>query len=141
MDYFLLIASISLIVQIVTLSIVISGYILKRKMQFRNHGTLMLVAIIMQFFSFLLIMGPAFVSLAENGLMQRPIWVSTISIVHASLGGIVLTIGIWIVSSWHLQTSIERCIKKKWIMRYLIVAWISALILGIMLYTILYWIP
>ena len=141
MDYFLLIASISLIVQIVILSIVISGYILKRKMRFRNHGTLMLVAIIMQFISFLLIMGPAFVSLAENGLIQRPIWVSTVTIVHASLGGIVLAIGIWIVSSWHLQTSIERCIKKKWIMRYLIVAWISALILGIILYTILYWIP
>jgi uncharacterized membrane protein YozB (DUF420 family) len=141
MDYFLLIASISLIVQVLTLSIVISGYILKRKMRFRNHGTLMLVAIIMQFISFLLIMGPAFVSLAENGLIQRPIWVSTVTIVHASLGGIVLAIGIWIVSSWHLQTSIERCIKKKWIMRYLIVAWISALILGIILYTILYWIP
>ena len=140
MDYFLLIASISLIVQIVTLSIVISGYILKRKMQFRNHGTLMLVAIIMQFISFLLIMGPAFVSLVENGLIQKPIWVSTVTIVHAILGGAVLAIGIWIAASWHLKTSIEPCIKKKWIMRYLIIAWISALILGITLYTLLYWI-
>ena len=141
MDYFQLIATISLIVQIVTLSIVISGYILKRKMQFRNHGTLMLVAIIMQFISFLLIMGPAFVSLAENGLIQKPILVSTVTIVHASLGGVVLAIGIWIAASWHLRTSIEPCIKKKWIMRYLIVAWISALILGITLYTLLYLIP
>jgi uncharacterized membrane protein YozB (DUF420 family) len=140
MDYFLLIASISLIVQIVTLSIVISGYILKRKMQFRKHGTLMLVAIIMQFTSFLLIMGPAFVSLAENGLIQKPILVSTVTIVHASLGGVVLAIGIWIAASWHLRTSIEPCIKKKWIMRYLIIAWISALILGITLYALLYWI-
>lgn len=140
MDYFLLIASISLIVQIVTLSIVISGYILKRKMQFRNHGTLMLVAIIMQFISFLLIMGPAFWSLAENGLIQKPIWVSTVTIVHAGLGGVALAIGIWIAASWHLKTSIEPCIKKKWIMRYLIIAWISALILGIILYTLLYWI-
>ena len=138
MDYFQLIATISLIVQIVTLSIVISGYILKRKMQFRNHGILMLVAIVMQFISFLVIMGPAFVSLAENGLIQKPIWVSTVAIVHASLGGVVLVIGIWIAASWHLRTSIEPCIKKKWVMRYLIVAWISALILGITLYTLLY---
>jgi len=138
MDYFLLIASISLIVQIVTISIVVSGYILKRKMQFRKHGTLMLVAIIMQFLSFLLIMGPAFVSLAENGLIQKPTWVSTVTIIHASLGGVVLAIGIWIVASWHLQTSIEPCIKKKWVMRYLILAWIFALILGIILYTMLY---
>lgn len=138
MDYFLLIASISLIVQIVTISIVISGYILKRKMQFRNHGTLMIVAIIMQFISFLLIMGPAFVSLVENGLIQRPIWLSIVTIVHASLGGVALSTGIWIAASWHFQTSIANCIKRKPIMRYLIVTWILALILGIILYMLLY---
>ena len=138
MDYFQLIATINLIFQIVTLSIVIFGYILKRKMQFRNHGILMLVATVMQFISFLLIMGPAFVSLAENGLIQRPIWVSTVTIIHASLGGVVLAIGIWIAASWHLRTSIELCIKKKCIMRYLIIAWVSALILGIILYSLLY---
>jgi uncharacterized membrane protein YozB (DUF420 family) len=141
MDYFLLIASLSLVVQIATLSIVISGYILKRKMRFRAHGTIMIVAVVMQFFSFLLIMGPAFVSLAENGLIQRPIWFSVVTLVHASLGGVALATGIWIVASWHLQTSIENCIKKSAIMRYLIVAWIVALILGITLYKLLYMIP
>jgi hypothetical protein len=60
MDYIVLIALLSLVVQIVTLSIVVSGYILKRRMRFIGHGTLMLVAVVMQFFSFLLIMGPAF---------------------------------------------------------------------------------
>jgi hypothetical protein len=140
MDYFLLIGSISLIVQILTLSIVIFGYILKRKMQYRNHGILMLVAIIMQFISFLLIMGPSFVSLVENGFIQLPMWVSSVTIVHSILGGVVLAIGIWIATSWHLRISIAPCIKKKWIMRYLILAWISALILGVALYAIFYWI-
>ena len=138
MDFFLLIASLSLVVQIATLSIIISGYILKRKMRFRAHGTLMLIAVVMQFFSFLLIMGPAFVSLAENGLTQRPIGLSVVTIVHASLGGVALATGIWIVASWHLQTSIENCIKKRPVMRYLIVTWILALILGITLYMLLY---
>jgi hypothetical protein len=137
-DIIVLIASLSLVVQIATLSIVISGYILKRRMQLIRHGTLMLVAVVLQFFSFLLIMGPAFLSLVENGLVQRPIWLSTITLFHASLGGVALATGIWITASWHLQTSIDNCIKRKVVMRYLIVIWILALILGITLYTLLY---
>jgi len=133
-----LIASLSLVIQIITLSIVISGYILKRRMRLIGHGTLMLVAVVIQFFSFLLVMGPSFLSLVENGFVQRPIWLSIVTLVHASLGGAALAAGIWITASWHLQTSIDNCIKKRTIMRYLIVTWILALSLGITLYTLLY---
>jgi hypothetical protein len=138
MDIIVLIASFSLIVQIVTLSIVFSGYMMKRKMRLIEHGTLMLVAVAMQSVSFLLVMGPAFLSLAENGLIQRPILLSTVTIVHAILGGTALATGIWITGSWHLQTSIENCIRKRTIMRYLIIIWILALILGITLYVLTY---
>jgi hypothetical protein len=138
MDYVVILASLSLIVQIVTLAIIISGYVLKRRMRFIAHGTLMLVAVAMQFLSFLLIMGPAFLSLAENGLIKRPLWISIVTLSHVSFGGVALTTGIWITASWHLQTAIDNCIKKRIIMRYLIVVWIWALILGITLYTLLY---
>jgi uncharacterized membrane protein YozB (DUF420 family) len=141
MDYIVLLATLSLIVQIVTLSIVITGYFFKRKMKFIKHGTLMLIAIIMQFCSFLLIMGPAFLSLAQNGLIQKPTLLATVTFVHASLGAITLIIGIWIAGAWHLQSSIEGCIKRKTIMRYLIIVWISALVLGITLYLLLYMLP
>jgi hypothetical protein len=138
MDIVGLIAFLSLIVQIITLSIVISGYIMKRRLKFREHGTLMLVAVIMQFFSFLLIMGPAFFIIIANGFAQRPILLSTVTLFHAGLGGVSLAAGIWIAGSWHLQTSIIKCIQKRHIMRYLIVTWILALILGITLYMLTY---
>jgi hypothetical protein len=138
MDYIVILASLSLVVQIVTLTIIISGYILKRRMRFIGHGTLMLVAVVMQFFSFLLIMGPAFLSLAEKGFVQRPLWISIATLSHAGFGGVALATGIWITASWHLQTSINNCIKKRRVMRYLIFIWILALILGITLYTLLY---
>jgi len=138
MDYIALIASLSLVVQIITLSIVISGYILKRRMRFIEHGTLMLVAVAMQFVSFLLIMGPAFLIIVENGFVQRPILLSTVTLVHAILGGTALTTGIWITTSWHLQKSITNCIKKRKFMRYLIIIWILALSLGITLYVLTY---
>ena len=133
-----IIAFLSLILQIVTLSVVIFGYIMKRRMKFIVHGTMMLVAVVVQFFSFLFIMGPAFIIIFENGLSQRPVLLSMATLIHAGLGGASLTAGIWIASSWHLQTSIEKCIKRKFIMRYLIVIWILALILGITLYMLLY---
>ena len=138
MNIILLIASLSLVVQIVTLSIVISGYIMKRKKRLIEHGTIMLVAVAMQFVSFMLIMGPAFLLIVENGFLQRPILLSAVTLVHAILGGTALATGIWITGSWHLQTSIENCIRKRGIMRYLIITWILALILGITLYVLTY---
>jgi hypothetical protein len=138
MNVIAIIAFLSLVLQIVTLSIVIFGYIMKRRMKFIVHGTMMLVAVILQFFSFLLIMGPAFIIIIGNGLSQRPVLLSTVTLIHAGLGGASLIAGIWIAASWHLQTSIVKCIQKRHIMRYLIITWILALILGITLYLMLY---
>jgi uncharacterized membrane protein YozB (DUF420 family) len=133
-----IIAFLSLILQIVTLSVVIFGYIMKRRNKFIVHGTMMLVAVIVQFFSFLFIMGPAFFIIFENGLSQRPVLLSIATLIHAGLGGASLMTGIWIAVSWHLQTSIVKCIQKRHIMRYLIITWILALVLGIILYLMLY---
>ena len=138
MNYIVLIATLNLIVQIAMLSIVISGYILKRKMKLIEHGTLMLVAVVMLLFSLILVMGPAFLIIIGNRFFQRPILLSTVTIVHASLGAITLVTAIWIAGSWHLQTSIDNCKKRKGVMRYLLVIWILALIFGIILYTLLH---
>lgn len=138
MNTILLIASLSLVVQIVTLSIVIFGYIMKRRMRFIQHGTLMLIAVAMQFVSFMLVMGPAFFIIIENGFVQRSILLSMVTLVHVSLGGTALATGIWITGSWHLQNSIENCVKRRNIMRYLIITWILALIFGITLYLLTY---
>ena len=138
MNIIVLIATLNLIIQLVILSVVISGYILKRKMRLTEHGTFMLVAVVMQFFSFLLVMGPALLIIVEMGFFQRPILLSTVILFHAILGGTSLVTGIWITASWHLQTSIKNCIKKRPVMRYLIITWILALILGITLYVLTY---
>jgi uncharacterized membrane protein YozB (DUF420 family) len=138
MDSIMAMATISLALQIVTLSIVLSGYVLKRKGQFLSHGTLMSVALIIQVASFLLIMGPSFLSLVENGHIQELTWVSFVTLLHASLGGITLVVGSWIVGGWHLQNSTENCVRKRIVMRYVFVVWTLSLILGIILYMLLY---
>ncbi len=138
MNYLVLIATLNLVLQIATLSIVISGYILKRRMRLIRHGIFMLVAVVLELFSFALVMGPSFLSLVGSGFVQRPILLSTVTIVHASLGAVTLVTGIWIAGSWHLQTSIDNCKKRKGVMRYLFVIWILTLIFGIILYTLLH---
>jgi hypothetical protein len=138
MDSIMAMATVSLALQIVTLSVIVSGYILKRKNQFLSHGTLMSVALILQVASFLLIMGPSFLSLAENGHIQELTWVSLVTFFHAGLGGTTLVVGSWIVGGWHLQTSTEKCVTKRIFMRYVFVIWILSLILGTTLYALLY---
>ena len=86
MGYTLLIVTMSLIVQLVTLLIVIYSYILKRKMKFIEHGSWMLVAVAMQIVSLMIIMGPSLFIILESGFVQRPILLSTVTFVHASLG-------------------------------------------------------
>jgi hypothetical protein len=138
MNIIVLIATLNLILQLVILSVVISGYILKRKMRLIEHGTFMLVAVVMQSFSFALVMGPALVIIIELGFFQKPILLYTVTLFHAILGGTSLATGIWITASWHLQTSIKDCIRKRPVMRYLIITWILALIFGISLYLLTY---
>ena len=138
MEIIVLLATANLILQIVTLAMLLLAYILKRRGAFLKHGTLMLVAVVVHTFSFLLAMGPALWSLVENGLIQDLSWLSIVTLIHASFGAIALAVGIWLVGSWHLQSSTKNCSKRKIVMRYVFVLWVLALILGITLFTLLY---
>jgi hypothetical protein len=134
----MLLATANLIIHILLLIILFSAYILKRRGAFLRHGTLMLVAVVLHTFSFLLAMGPALWSLVENGLIQNLSLRFMVTLAHASVGGIALSVGIWLVGSWHLQSSTKNCSRRKIVMRYVFVLWVLALILGITLFTLLY---
>jgi uncharacterized membrane protein YozB (DUF420 family) len=61
-----------------------------------------------------------------------------VTLVHAGLGGTALVLGVFLVASWHLQASTQNCMRRKKMMRLTFVLWVLALILGILLYTLLY---
>jgi uncharacterized membrane protein YozB (DUF420 family) len=138
MDSIFVLASLSLVLQLVTLSLVIAGYFLKRRNDFLGHGTLMLVAFILQFASFLLIMGPSFLSFYKNGLIHRPIQVSAVTFTHITLGSITLTAGGWLIGAWHLQKTPEKCFQRAHVMHYVFPLWLLSNSLGIVLYSLLY---
>jgi hypothetical protein len=50
------------------------------------------------------------------------------------MGIIVAVLGVWIVTSWRLRTSLQYCSPKKKLMLLTLTSWLIALLLGILLY-------
>lgn len=128
----------NLTLQVVILALLVAAYSLKRRGQFISHGTLMLVAVVLNVISFLLVMGPSLFSLGKNGVIRVPSGLSIVAAGHASLGGIAMALGIWLVASWHFRAPIRNCVRKKRAMLVVFVLWVLALILGILLFILLY---
>jgi hypothetical protein len=59
-----------------------------------------------------------------------------ITLAHAALGVIAASLGVWLVASWHLQTDVQKCFPRKRIMDAAITSWVTAIILGIVLYIV-----
>jgi uncharacterized membrane protein YozB (DUF420 family) len=96
----------------------------------------MLAAVILNLFSFALIMLPSL--LRMEIIITHPLHaVSITTLIHSSLGLAVIILGIWLVASWHLQ-SLKNCFKNKRLMRLTSVLWLVVLLMGFLLYYLLY---
>jgi uncharacterized membrane protein YwzB len=57
------------------------------------------------------------------------------TLIHVSAGLLAALLGIWLVSSWHLQTNLQTCFKKKRVMDVTLILWLLAIVLGVVLYS------
>jgi hypothetical protein len=139
-DPYALAATASLIIQFVVLFLLFFGYSLKRKLKFLQHGKIMAVALVLHLIMIFAIMIPSFVySVVPSYIIPFPLeLISIIGLLHGIAGIIVIILGSWLVAAWHFTKEFTGCFKRKPIMRVTIAAWISALILGIVLY-FLFW--
>jgi uncharacterized membrane protein YozB (DUF420 family) len=137
MDIYLLIATVSLLVQVIVLVLLITGYVLKRKTKFRQHGLLMFSAVAFHAILVFAVMVPSFsvITFTPTGLS---LMIILSVVIHAVFGITALALGIWIVASWRLRKSIQYCAPKKLFMRTTFIAWIIAITIGIILYFSLY---
>ncbi|TRO51242.1 hypothetical protein E2P61_06680 [Candidatus Bathyarchaeota archaeon] len=135
MDYYQLIATISIVIQIIVLIMLFGGVWLKTKKKFRQHGITMFAAILLHAVTILAWMMPSF-----SRLFTAPGAISLVDlltigiIIHALAGVIAVILGIWIVASWRLRVDVKKCFAKKNSMRVTITMWIIALAIGIILY-------
>ena len=129
----------NLVIQIVVLFLIALGYILKRKLQFRRHGLVMSTGLILHLIMTLYVMVPSFVlALIKEYIIPDPFSaVSVIGLVHAVLGSITISFGLWIVLSWRFRNDIQSCIARKKYMKKTLAIWVVSLSFGILLYSIL----
>ena len=139
-DPYALIATASLIIQVIVLFLLLFGYLLKKKLKFHQHGMTMAVALVLHLIMIFAIMIPSFaIAVVPSYIIPFPLeLISIIGLLHGIAGILVMLLGGWLVAAWHFSKEFTGCFKRKSIMRITITAWISALILGIVLYLLFY---
>lgn len=132
-------ADLTLLVQIVSFILLLWALVYKVKRKFKIHGSLMGVAVVMHFITFLIVMGPPFVesfSILATNTQQT---VVQILLVHAISGALSLILGFYLVVAWTLKmSSIKPCLGRKRIMDATTVLWAISLAFGLATYVALY---
>jgi uncharacterized membrane protein YozB (DUF420 family) len=134
MDYYPIAATISLILQIVVLVLLFAGVGLKGRKRFRQHGIVMLTAVVLHTIIILAWMVPSFSILSFSGSINLADMIVVTILVHAFMGIAADLLGIWLVASWRLRADMKTCFAKKSLMRVTITLWLITLFLGIVLY-------
>jgi len=132
-------ATVSLVLQIVILVLLFGSVGLKGRKKYRQHGMTMFLAVVLHTITILLIMIPSFVSgfipYFSTNISDA---VSIIAIVHGAAGILAEVLGVWLVTFWRLRKSLQYCAPKKKLMRVTLILWLTALFLGVLLYLSLY---
>ncbi len=136
MNYYFLVATVSLALQIGVLALIMIGFGFKLRLRFRLHGSFMLTAVVVHLITIGVVMIPAFIAII---IEKPPILISSFAPFHAVLGTITAILGVWIVGSWRLRQSTKFCAPKRKFMRATFILWLVTLSLGIIFYFILNW--
>jgi hypothetical protein len=127
----LIISTTSLVVQLIVLTLLIFAYLLKRAKKYRQHGITTTTAVALHLITILSWMVWSFLAIfpVDFGSILH-----IITLAHVTLGVIAATLGVWLVSSWHLQADVQKCFARKRVMLTTLTLWLSAIALGIILY-------
>ena len=127
-----------LAVQIVVLLLLVYGYLLKRKLKFRQHGFVMAVAVVLHLTMVFYVMIPSFVlAVIPDYTVPVPFsLVSVAGVIHGVLGATALSLGVSFVASWHFRKNLQGCFNKKKIMLKTLIVWATSLAFGIILYAV-----
>jgi uncharacterized membrane protein YozB (DUF420 family) len=128
-------ATLSLVIQLVVIGLLFGGVWLKATKKFRQHGITMLTAVVLHAVMVFTWMIPIFSGLfRSSGSINLADTFTVIILVHAFTGIAATILGIWLVAAWRLQADMKTCFAKKSAMRITITLWLIALVIGIILY-------
>lgn len=140
-DLFLLLATFSLAVQVVVLLLLLYGYRLKVKNQLMRHARVMTAALALHLAMIFTVMIPSFVlALIPVFIIPHVLGFTSIAtLIHVLLGVAAVSLGLYLVLSWRFRGGLEGCFARKKFMAAAMTVWVSALVFGVALYSILYW--
>ena len=134
-----LITDLNLLIQIASFILVLCAVVYKIKRKFKIHGSIMGVAVLLHFITFLIAMGPSFVGNFDFLATETSLTAVQILWVHAISGAVSLVLGIFLVVMWVPKASnIKPCFGRKRIMDATIVSWAISLAFGIAAYIAFY---
>ena len=136
MNFYLFVATVSLVYQIVVLALLLVGFRFKRRLSFRMHGLTMLAAVALHLIIIGVVMLPSFVALIFE---KHAILIGLFAPFHAAAGTATAILGVWIVGSWRLRQSTKFCAPKRKFMRTTFILWLVTLPLGVIFYFVLNW--
>lgn len=127
-------SEISMIIQVVSLVIIIIGFVIVKQKKYRIHGIMMFSATLMNTAAVLIVMVPVAIRLSSSSIPGLNLTFRA----HFLIGLIVELIAIYISIDWRFQKPGPTCFQRKKWMLGLSLTWIAEVILGILVFTKLY---
>jgi len=117
----------------VTVALFVGRFTFARRGRIRAHGFAVTLAFVLHCTSVAMIMVPSFAaSLSIFANVLSPAFV--ITLIHASIGMMVLVLALFLVLEWRFQAPNSTCYKRARLMQPLWLLWVLSLILGYLLY-------
>ncbi|MHA2394733.1 MAG: hypothetical protein ACXAEX_22620 [Promethearchaeota archaeon] len=123
-----------MIIQLLSLVILIVGFIIVKRKKYRSHGVLMFSATLLNTAAVLIVMIPVALRLSGTSIPGF----NLVFRLHILLGFTVELIAAYILTDWRFQKPGPTCFQRNRWMLGLGLAWIAEVILGILIFTKLY---
>lgn len=131
-------ADINLIIQLIVIVLLATGWWLSNKKKIRLHGQLMVAAVVVHGAAIALVMVPSLIlgfgAIASDFISAGPL----ISVAHAIVGTIAWLYGAYLSWVWRLKPATAECFKRKKLMKPVLYTWLGATTLGVIFYIYYY---
>ncbi len=127
-------SELSMILQLLSLSILLVGFIIVKQKNYKLHGITMSAAGILNTISVLVVMIPVALRLTDTSIPGFTLLFRS----HILLGLVVIAISGYILIDWRFQNPGPTCFQRKKWMLGLSLAWMAQVIMGILVFLKLY---
>jgi uncharacterized membrane protein YozB (DUF420 family) len=131
-------SDVNLLFQLTILLVLTVSILLRFRHRYSAHGAMMGPAVVLHSILIFAIMVPSLLGITPVfGNLATSSVLAVVS--HAFLGGIVEVLGLYLVMSWALRSwNPKTCPKNKRLMIGTLIMWLIELVLGVLVYLLLY---